>query len=103
VVQLTVLYHKANDPVQFAEYYFSTHAPIARRIPGLRTYTVSDGAVNAPDRSPSKYELIAQLVFDSQQALGEALTSPEGQAAVDDLQNFATNGVTIVAFETREL
>jgi uncharacterized protein (TIGR02118 family) len=41
----------------------------------------------------------SNLYFDSAQALQAALTSPEGQAAAGDLQNFATAGVILLAGE----
>jgi uncharacterized protein (TIGR02118 family) len=103
MTQMTVLYHTPTDPKHFHEYYYATHVPIAKRVPGLRQYTVSNGAVSAPDGSPAKYELVAQLSFDSADALKAAFGSPEGQAAVNDLANFATGGVTILVFETREV
>jgi uncharacterized protein (TIGR02118 family) len=39
---------------------------------------------------------MAELYFPSQAQMQESLGSPEGQAAVGDLANFATGGVTIV-------
>jgi uncharacterized protein (TIGR02118 family) len=100
---MTVLYNKPTDSKHFQEYYFATHVPITKRIPGLRSFVVSDGVVLGPDGSPAQHELVAQLTFDSQEHLQKALGSSEGQAAVGDLKNFATGGVTIVVFETREI
>jgi uncharacterized protein (TIGR02118 family) len=103
MVQLLVLYKSPKDPQHFQDYYYTTHVPIAKKIPGLVSYVVSDGDVKGPDGSPGPYELVAQLTFDSPAALQVALGSPEGAAAVDDLQNFATGGVSIVAFTTRSV
>lgn len=100
---MTVLYNKPHDSKHFQEYYFATHAPLTKRIAGLRSFVVSDGAVAGPDGSPAQHELIAQMTFDSQEHLQQAFASPEGKAAADDLKNFATGGVTIVVFETREI
>jgi len=36
-------------------------------------------------------------------ALQAALSSPEGQAAANDLANFATGGVTLMVVETQDL
>jgi uncharacterized protein (TIGR02118 family) len=103
MVQMTVLYNKPADSKHFQEYYFATHAPIAKQMPGLLAYTVSDGAVTGPDGSAAPYELVAQLEFESADELAKALASPEGQAAVADLPKFATGGVSIVVFKTREI
>ena len=45
--------------------------------------------------------LVAELHFDSAQDLDAAMTSPQGQAAAADVQNFADGGVTMFAFETK--
>jgi uncharacterized protein (TIGR02118 family) len=41
------------------------------------------------------------LHYDDVAAIQKAMASPEGQAAVADLQNFATGGVDILIFDTR--
>jgi len=47
--------------------------------------------------------LVAILHFDDMAVIERALTSPEGQATVADLQNFATGGVDILMFDQREV
>jgi uncharacterized protein (TIGR02118 family) len=49
------------------------------------------------ESSIRSYIIIASLYFESQEALGAALQSPEGHAAAADVQNFATGGVTMLA------
>jgi uncharacterized protein (TIGR02118 family) len=97
--QLIVLYHTPKDPGAFEQYYHGTHIPIAKRIPGLRSYTVSTGPIASPTGA-SPYFLIATLGFDSMEALGAGLGAPEGQAAAGDVPNFATGGVTMIMSET---
>ena len=36
MAKLIVLYKRPKDPKAFDAYYFSTHVPIAKKIPGLR-------------------------------------------------------------------
>lgn len=38
---------------------------------------------------------MAELFWDSMEDLGAAMGSPEGQAAVNDIPNFATGGVDV--------
>jgi uncharacterized protein (TIGR02118 family) len=45
--------------------------------------------------------LIAELEFDSMEAIQAAMASPEGQAAAADLANFAQAGVTLLVYDTR--
>ena len=47
--------------------------------------------------------LIAILAFDSMAAIQAAMASPQGQATVADLANFAGAGVDIMIGETRLL
>ena len=46
--------------------------------------------------------MIAFVHFDDLVAIQKAFGSAEGQAAVADVQNFATGGVDIFMFDTRE-
>jgi len=102
MAQLVVMYKTPEDAAAFDAYYFGTHVPIAKRIPGLRTYDVSQGPVATP-AGPSGYHLIATLGFDDLGAIQKAFASPEGQAAVADVETFATGGVDMVMFETRRV
>ena len=97
---LLVLYHQPTDPTAFDAHYTQTHIPLAKQLPGLRSYTINAGPVISPG-GPSPYHLIAELTFDSLANLQAALGSAEGQAAVADLANFAQAGVTIVMYEPR--
>lgn len=102
MAKLVVLYKKAQDPAAFDAHYASTHAPLAKKIPGLRKYEISTGQVTTPQGS-SDYQLVATLSFDSLDALQKGLASPEGQAAAADLANFAQAGVELLMFESKEV
>jgi uncharacterized protein (TIGR02118 family) len=102
MARVVAMYKPPKDPVAFDKYYFATHVPIAKRIPGLRKYEVSRGAVASP-AGASGVHLVAILHFDDMAVIERALTSPEGQATVADLQNFATGGVGILMFDQREV
>ena len=102
MAKLVVLYKKAADPAAFDSYYFSTHAPKAKRIPGLRRYEVSSGSVSTP-QGESAYQLVAELHFDSLAALRTGLAAPEGQAAAADLANFAQAGVELLMFDSKDV
>lgn len=98
MAQLLVLYSQPADPDAFDKYYYETHIPIAKRIPGLRSYVIS----STPPRVlvGNSIHLAAELTFDSMGAIDTALASPEGQAAAADLVNFAQAGACLMAFET---
>ena len=102
MAKLLVLYRTPSDTNAFNDYYFDTHASIARSIPGLTGYDVSDGPVGVP-QGDSAYHLIATLTFDSMDALQTALASPEGQRAAADLANFADGGAELLIFNQRAI
>jgi uncharacterized protein (TIGR02118 family) len=99
MAKLLVLYNKPEDPAAFDAYYHGTHVPLVRKVPGLRSFSVSKGAVAAP-RGEAPYYLVAELNFDSPEALQAGLASPEGAATARDLRNFAGAGVTMLIFDT---
>jgi uncharacterized protein (TIGR02118 family) len=102
MARLVVLYKTPKDTAAFDRYYFETHVPIAKKIPGLRRYEVSRSPIATP-AGPSGVHLIAILHFDDLPALQRGLASPDGKAAGDDLQNFATGGVDVLLFDVKEI
>jgi uncharacterized protein (TIGR02118 family) len=102
MAKLVALYKRPTDTAKFDAYYYGTHVPIAKKVPGLRAYEVSRGPVNGVS-GPSPYHVVALLEFDSMESLGQGLASPEGQAAAGDLGNFATGGVDLLLFDTKEI
>jgi len=102
MARLVVLYKTPKDAIAFDKYYFETHVPIAKKVPGVRKYEVSQGPVVTP-AGPSDIHLIATLHFDDLAAIQTAFASAEGQAAGADLQNFATGGADLLMFDSGEV
>ena len=71
--------------------------PLAAKIPNVQRF--ESGRVHAVDDGKPPYHHIAELWFESAERMGEALSSPEGEAATVDLPNFATGGGTFFASE----
>lgn len=101
MAKLLVMYHTPSNAAAFDRYYSGTHMVLAKKLPGVRSYKLSKGPIATPGGS-SPYHLIAELTFDSMGALQAALGSPAGQAAVADLANFASAGVTISMYDMRD-
>lgn len=95
--RLVVNYHAPTDPAAFDVHYTETHAPLAAKIPGLRAFTT--GRCESLDAAPPAYYMVAQLEFDSAEAMAAGMSSPEGAAAVADLSTFAGAGVTMLHAE----
>ncbi|MBD5634778.1 MAG: EthD family reductase [Candidatus Eremiobacteraeota bacterium] len=100
--RLLAMYDVPADPTAFEQYYHGTHLPLAKRIPGLRSYSINKGPIAAA-RGTSPYYLIATLEFDSLEAMQAGMSAPEGRAASADVANFAMAGVTIVMFESTDV
>jgi len=96
------MYKAPQEKAAFDKHYFETHLPIAKKIPGLRKYEVSQGPVVTP-AGPSTFHLIATLHFDDMGAIQRAFASPEGQAAAADVRGFATGGVEMYIFDNRDV
>ena len=100
--KVIALYNPPQDAQAFDKYYFSQHVPLAKTLPGLQRYEVSSGKVTDISGA-SPYYLAATLTFSSLQAVQAALASTEGAATAADLPNFATGGVSLLIFESREI
>ena len=102
MASVLVLYNQPADPAAFDEHYKNVHIPIAKKLPGLRSFRVSKGPVRAAE-GEAPYYYIAELIFDSMDDLRAALRSPVMQEAAADLPKFATGGVTALRFDTEEV
>jgi uncharacterized protein (TIGR02118 family) len=102
MAELVVMYKTPKDTAAFDKHYFEKHIPLAKKIPGLRKYSVSQGPVATP-AGPSGFHLIALLTFDNLAAIQAAFASGEGRATAADLPNFASGGADMLLFDTREV
>lgn len=101
MTKLLVLYNQPADPSAFADYYRSTHIPLVKKIPGMRSFELSEGAIRTSE-GVAPYHFIAQLSFDSPEALQAGLESPEGVATAQDVANFASGGATLLIYDVRD-
>ena len=100
MAKLFAIYQQPADASAFDAYYFGKHVPLAKTIPGLRSYEVTKGDVMGMAGKHAVY-LVAILEFESMAAIGVAMASAQGQAAAADLANFASAGVEIMMGETK--
>ncbi len=97
-VVLNVLYNAPTDPEAFEAYYAKTHLPIAQKIPEVAHFVALKGTPG-PDGSAPPYYRMAQIFFADAATMATAMATPEAQAAVADIPNFATGGVTVLVAE----
>lgn len=85
---------------EFGEYWYQEHAELAKELPGLQRYDL--GFPDDPETAA--YDGVAELYFEDESALEEAMDSDAGEAAAADLQNFADlNDVLQLVVEPRTL
>lgn len=93
--RLTVLYGHPKDTEAFDRYYHHTHIPIAKRMLGLKGWTIGR-CESAIAGTPPPYYIIVGLYAETRADLERILASPEGQATLADVPRFATGGFTFM-------
>ncbi len=86
---ILTLFLEPKDAAAFDKYYSTTHEPLIKQLPGIVSYSASEGAVTQASGQPSPYHLLSMIGFGSMSALTSAIESPAGVAMVADLKNFA--------------
>lgn len=94
--RLVASYEHGDDDT-IVRHYRGTHAPLAAKMPGLRSFTW--GVSETLDGAPAPHVLVATLEWDSREAAEAAFASDEGKAAVADLDNFARAGVSLEFYD----
>ncbi|CDX15399.1 conserved hypothetical protein [Mesorhizobium sp. ORS 3324] len=104
MARMVVIYPTPKDVEAFDRHYFEIHVPLAKKLPGLRKYEVSDGPIATPIGA-SKIHRMGTLYFDDLAALEKAFASPEGRAAGADRRIFAPDdsGVQMFLFDNKEV
>jgi uncharacterized protein (TIGR02118 family) len=97
--RLLVLYPTPTDPDHFRSYYEETHLPLAAKMPGLRGYRYGFDVAAGEGESP--YFCVFEGDFDDAATMDAAFASPEGEAALADIPNYATGGAVALNFEVR--
>ncbi len=102
MVRLLVLYGHPTDLAAFDKYYEDRHIPLAKKMKGLKQWTV--GKVQSkPGEDRPPYYYVADLYMESREEFERLLATPEGRAAVADVPNYATGGVTFLYTEIEEI
>ena len=98
--RLVVTYGQPTDPAAFDAHYRDVHAGLAQAIPGLQRFTT--GHAETMDGTPSPAYLVAELDFESAEAMAAGMSSEAGTAAGADVGTFATGGATMVHFDVQD-
>jgi uncharacterized protein (TIGR02118 family) len=97
-VSYFALYRTPDDPAEFERHYFETHVPLVEKTPGLlenRVHRVVRQFVGKPS-----YHLLAELVFESPEAMKRAFASEEWKASGENLHSWG--GMDLVTMFSAE-
>jgi|SRR5579885_2600256 len=76
--RMLILFSAPADPERFEKLYFEDHAPLVKKMPGLRHYVVARNPRGVGAESP--YWMVVELDWDDRDAMRASWRSPEGEA-----------------------
>jgi uncharacterized protein (TIGR02118 family) len=95
VPKLIVLYPPPTDAATFERRYRSEHTPmVLSNVPGLKKFVAAQ-VLGAPSGT-APYSRVAELYFDSMDALQGAMASAGGQSTVAHAMEISTGGAPVV-------
>ncbi|HET6224833.1 MAG TPA: EthD family reductase [Bacteroidia bacterium] len=103
MAKMTVIYKTPKDKDFFEKHYFDVHIPLAKKLPGLTRYEINDGPILSPT-GHSEIHRIANLYFETLEAMMNAFRSEIGQQCGEDRKILADNEhVQIYLYDTKEV
>jgi uncharacterized protein (TIGR02118 family) len=93
MVKLVALYKKPTEVEDFDKHFDEVHLPLIRKFPGLRRLEVT--RITGAPIGETKFHAMAEMYFDTHEAVDAALASQEGKAVARDLLSFAAPLVTV--------
>jgi uncharacterized protein (TIGR02118 family) len=99
MVKMIALFRKPADTAAFDKHYNDIHLPLVMKIPGLRKAEIT--SITGAPMGETKYYIMAEMYFDSVDAMNAAYATPEGKAVGRDVMSFAADVVTLFYGEVR--
>jgi uncharacterized protein (TIGR02118 family) len=84
--KLIVLYPPPSDAASFERFYHAEHAPMVRKIPGLKKFVAAKVVGTPSEKAP--YQRVAELYFDSVETLHPRWAHPLVKTAVAHAMEF---------------
>ena len=100
MASILVLFGKPQNPQEFDELYWKQHVPMARKMPGLKKFTVHKVSA-PPGREPPFYQVV-EMEFDTMEQLKAATKSPASQESTGHASKIATGGMTFLYTESKQ-
>ncbi|WP_281632851.1 EthD family reductase [Flavobacterium luteolum] len=90
MAKMTVIYKTPKDTAFFEKHYYEVHIPLAKKLPGIIKYEVSNGSVLSLTGHSDVY-LVANLYFESIEVMMESFKSDIGQQCAVDRRILAND------------
>jgi uncharacterized protein (TIGR02118 family) len=97
VYDVFAIYRTPDEPAAFDSHYEQVHVPLVEKMPLLEEF-----AWGKVEDEGSETYLIARMTFQSAAEAEKSFGSPEGQAAADDVRNFAPSGFQLLRVPREE-
>jgi uncharacterized protein (TIGR02118 family) len=97
---MVVQYGQPTDAAVFEERY-REHVRLINEVPGVLRYTL--GRPTARGGEPPATYLVAELDFESAEAMAAAMGTPEWAAAGEGVRELATGGVSVTFFDLEDV
>jgi uncharacterized protein (TIGR02118 family) len=104
VVRFIVIWKNTPTDVDaFERHYREVHIPLAKRLPGLRRYTLSRNVSRV--RGDDPHYLIAELDWDDMASFQRDVQSPDGKATGADVELMSqwSPGVQSMVYELEDV
>lgn len=104
MAQMIVIYKTPENKEVFDKHYFEVHIPMAKKLPGLRKYEVSESPIISTAGDRQTYQ-IGTLYFDSLEDMNAAIASAQGKACAADRRILVPDDekIQIYLFDTIEI
>jgi uncharacterized protein (TIGR02118 family) len=104
MARFVAIYSRPDDERKFLEHYFQVHVPLAKKLPGLVSYCVSEGAIETRSTGDAPF-MIASLRFRNLEDLNVAFASDMGLNCAADRKILApkADDAKLYIFEEYEL
>jgi uncharacterized protein (TIGR02118 family) len=94
MAKMTVIYKTPRDIETFEQHYYKVHIPLAKQLPGLRKYELSQGTIISPTGNTETFR-IGNLYFDTLDAIKQAFNTEIGRQCAADRKLLAPNDADV--------
>ncbi|MCA1030422.1 EthD family reductase [Bacillus timonensis] len=97
MMKVVALYKHPENKEEFDQHYFSVHAPLTKKIPGLLDMKLTRFTGSPMGESP--YYMMCEMIYENKETFKTAMKSEEAKASGKDAMQFAGKLVTIIIGE----